>query len=377
MLTAFRKYFLQKSSSTNLQIDSLDGLRGIALLFVLFSHMSAELVRAVPGLNFSQAGRYGVYLFFVLSAFLLTLPIISRPTSQFTDVGLWVRYFVRRFLRIFPPYIIVLLINCTFFSIFGLSHFFPLNFKEAVLHIALRLGYSVFWTIPVEFKYYFLLPLVGLFLVAVVRKRISIAIISMLAAICLIIFAARPGFGLNFRDVSLFPYLPIFLMGSLTAFLHSSLAEVEGLKKASVKTLFEIIAVVAFILILIAMPHYWSLVAGDYSEIFNPQRQFTIIGALWSLFLFSYLNGRGYIRRILESSFFRFVGVVSFSAYLWHIPVISFIKTWSALPALIMVGLIILATLAVAATSHLLFERPFMRADLNKWFSKIGIQFSS
>ena len=55
-----------------LTIKSLDGLRGFAVLLVLLSHMSLVGINLVPGLDFAGIGKAGVYLFFVLSAFLLT-----------------------------------------------------------------------------------------------------------------------------------------------------------------------------------------------------------------------------------------------------------------------------------------------------------------
>ena len=368
------KIFLKRSSSTNLQIDSLDGLRGIAVLIVILAHMKLHIG---PVLDLRRgAGHYGVYLFFVLSSFLLTLPILQRPVSQFVDIGLWLRYSARRFLRIFPPYIAVLLINCLCSSLLSLPHFAPLSAKEVVWHMALRIGYNVFWTIPVEFKYYFVLPIVGLLLVIVLRKRIFIVLFFIGACICTVGLILWPFSEAKTGGVPLWPYLPIFLMGSSSALLHHELAKVKRLKSFHWKIVFEGFSVITLLLVFILIPSHRSLWAGKYAGFFSYTRDSLLIGLLWSLFTCFYLNGIGILRKILESSFLRFTGIVSFSAYLWHVPIISFMRKNMAAPV---VGslLIIAATLAIAALSHILIERPFMKFDPTKYLSKVGLSPSN
>ena len=55
---------------------ALDGLRGVAVLLVILSHASLHKVYLFPGLDFSGMGKPGVFLFFVLSAYLLDRQII-------------------------------------------------------------------------------------------------------------------------------------------------------------------------------------------------------------------------------------------------------------------------------------------------------------
>lgn len=59
---------------------SLNGLRGVAVLFVLFSHAANKGLIFFEGFSIagSGSGKVGVYLFFVLSAFLLTDQILKR-----------------------------------------------------------------------------------------------------------------------------------------------------------------------------------------------------------------------------------------------------------------------------------------------------------
>src|SRR5688572_16224746 len=86
------------------RLPALDGLRGLAVLLVLLDHASDAELYMFPGAVMNRAGKYGVYLFFVLSAFLLAHLLLIRPPQELTQPRTWINYFIRRFLRIFPLY---------------------------------------------------------------------------------------------------------------------------------------------------------------------------------------------------------------------------------------------------------------------------------
>src|SRR4051812_21002492 len=90
------------------RLPALDGLRGLAVLLVLLDHASDTDLRLFPAANMNRAGKYGVYLFFVLSAFLLTPPLLLRPSTELVRARTWINYAIRRFMRIFPLYAVVL-----------------------------------------------------------------------------------------------------------------------------------------------------------------------------------------------------------------------------------------------------------------------------
>src|SRR4051794_1290022 len=90
------------------RFPALDGLRGLAVLLVLLDHATDAELRLFPAANMNRAGKYGVYLFFVLSAFLLAHLSLCQPDAQLLRARTWCNYAVRRFLRIFPLYAIVL-----------------------------------------------------------------------------------------------------------------------------------------------------------------------------------------------------------------------------------------------------------------------------
>jgi len=94
-------------------------------------------------------------------------------------------------------------------------------------------------------------------------------------------------------------------------------------------------------------------------------RWFLAYGVAWSLLLLGILHGPAWLCRPFSWAPMRWVGVVSFSAYLWHMPVLDAVRAlgsegWPA------AGLVLGLTLAVAAISFLVFERPWREIRLSK-----------
>lgn len=85
--------------------SEMDGLRGLACLIVLIAHASAVRMPE-QGWLITGTGHIGVWLFFVLSAFLLSIKLWSAlPAAERLS-----RYGVDRVLRIFPPFIVAVLV---------------------------------------------------------------------------------------------------------------------------------------------------------------------------------------------------------------------------------------------------------------------------
>ena len=153
----------------------LDGLRFISFLAVFFYHNNP---------NKFWFGSYGLPLFFVLSGFLITGILLenegnSVPRRLFT-------FYVRRFLRIFPAYyllLIVLLIlgklpfvRWNFFYLFNVK-LFLLSLQNGLgpfLHHWQSSGVH-FWTLCVEEQFYLLYPLILLLTPRIWRVRLLVA----------------------------------------------------------------------------------------------------------------------------------------------------------------------------------------------------------
>ena len=163
------------------------GFRQLTLLLastvaiVLLAHSSNAGYPLFGVVDFHHYGSVGVYLFFVLSAYLIDRQIINALEMGQANLGFWIRFALRRFLRIFPLYLVALLLNWTL-SARGLPS--PIHSASDVLrHLALLEGRQVFWTIPVEFLYYILSPLVLALLWPLYRRRPVLAIAVLATAL--------------------------------------------------------------------------------------------------------------------------------------------------------------------------------------------------
>ncbi|KXJ53594.1 MAG: peptidoglycan/LPS O-acetylase OafA/YrhL [Cycloclasticus pugetii] len=187
------------------QYELLTNLRGFAAILVVFSHASNAGLYLFPGLDFSGSGRYGVYLFFILSAFLLTSQLDFLLTKKRNFKRLFVVYLSNRFTRIYPLFIVMLLVYLIVYLVFGAPNYIN-GVMDFIKHVALLKGDGIFWTIPVEFKFYFILPFVVLMKVVLqpvifyLLIIISIALFSLLSPV---------------YDGSLYPFLGVFLLGNL------------------------------------------------------------------------------------------------------------------------------------------------------------------
>ncbi len=164
------------------RMPQLDGLRALAVIAVLWSHSVPDAY--VYFLN-THVGYAGVQLFFVLSGFLISgiLLDISKPGSSNQEKRFGLRqFYIRRFLRIFPLYYMVLLL-AVLFNVPPLHDSWP--WHAAYLSnfyywgVGSVQGYGVhFWSLSVEEQFYLLWPIIILFM----PKKLRLA--SILILVC-------------------------------------------------------------------------------------------------------------------------------------------------------------------------------------------------
>src|SRR5690606_20068490 len=121
---------------------------GLACLTVLLAHLPGFFAPDY-GRYFTGTGKYGVWLLFVLSAFLLTNQL-QRNGLRLAPVA---SYAVGRSLRIMPLFWLAILVYW-WLGTAGIDS--PADVWAAA---SFRHGYAHLWTIPVEFTFYALLPI--------------------------------------------------------------------------------------------------------------------------------------------------------------------------------------------------------------------------
>lgn len=144
-------------------VPELDTFRTIAILLVMCAHWLAPGARIN---RLQQWGNFGVYLFFVLSGFLITRILMRcREDTERGEVtvGYSIRqFYARRFLRIFPLYYFVLFV-ATVLNAPGVRAGLPWHAAYLSNVYFMKRGAfggpaSLFWTLAVEEQFYLLWP---------------------------------------------------------------------------------------------------------------------------------------------------------------------------------------------------------------------------
>jgi peptidoglycan/LPS O-acetylase OafA/YrhL len=212
------------------RLPFLDGLRGIAILMVLACHTLDHFLTLPPGTrpppfwSTIEAGKYGVVLFFVVSAFSLFLTSRARYLSSARPLG---DFLIRRAFRILPGWWIA----CALYAwLLGrtLSSLMPQIFMYFGFLRYLPEGhlFDADWSIFVEEVFYLMLP----FLFRWVRDvkaaawflGVSLLFRGLWIAGSATLLGSLPGYDLGRNFIAYFPlnHLPSFALGILIFFLE-------------------------------------------------------------------------------------------------------------------------------------------------------------
>ncbi|ODU51827.1 MAG: hypothetical protein ABS98_05745 [Lysobacteraceae bacterium SCN 69-48] len=353
--------FLGQPRTRGDHVQALDGLRGLAVLIVIASHLSNTGWLPQPGV--SGTGKSGVYLFFVLSAYLLAHAMLAKPLGALADARYWANYALRRILRIWPLYLVILLLSWGLTRAGVAAWHYQLDTAALWRHLSLREGQDVLWSIPVEFTFYLWLPVIVVALMVLRRwpggRWWGLALLAALAGWAQWRWPAAEA---PTNSVRLGFYLVVFLCGVAAAFVQQAWPSLGHYPRA-----WRTLAWALLGALVMATPALWAAIGGSGFDPELNHRWFTAFGLGWALLLLAVLWGGGILGRFFASAPMRLVGVVSFSAYLWHMPVLRAADALG-LRALGGWGLPVLlaAMLAVAMGSFLLAERPWRELRLAK-----------
>jgi len=337
--------------STPRRLPSLDGLRGVAVLLVLLSHASKHFPVIHPALNFRGAGKSGVLLFFLLSAYLLDRQIALAMRDG--EKNYWGNYFLRRVLRVYPLFAVALLFHLLLTHL-GIPTVIE-SWRDVAAHLALLEGKGVFWSIPVEMTYYLVSPVIMIVCGAVLgwRPRLVFAFLAGLIATAAAVSAAVP-----LPPLSLVEYLPVFLSGALVA-VHEVLfpdRRQHGGRRLDAA------AILTTAVILATIPSVSTALFGTRVRL-NSVEMRLVTAACWATVLIAATRGSPIVRRTLEWPALRFLGTISFSAYLFHYPLITLVDGLP-IPEVMKFPLFMLLTVGFSFVTYACIERPLSRVRL-------------
>jgi peptidoglycan/LPS O-acetylase OafA/YrhL len=385
------------------EIASLDGLRAIAALSVMLFHAYyiVGAVIVVAGVNVTYLwffGQTGVHLFFVLSGFLLFTPF-ARAMLDGRPLPSVKRFFQRRALRILPAYwvclaILVLFQFHQFLSLEGLKN---LGLHVVMLHddfnSSNRTINGPFWTLAIEAQFYVVLPLLGWGISKFVgrtrsRLRLLIGVFGvMLAALALRSVDATlhgryvghhglvPTIALAFVHLTLGSqgkYIEVFALGMLCSVLYLAAQDESRMLRRRLPVIGVALVASALVVwpLLAAMATKSSFFAPSIAVMYHASDWLDIYGPLltglpYAALTLGVLWAPKWLRAIFEAWPLRWVGLVSYSLYLWHLPILQFAARFTTgLPATtrfgtdLLVGFLV--AIPVAYLSYQLVERPFL-----------------
>jgi peptidoglycan/LPS O-acetylase OafA/YrhL len=373
--------------NTRHYVASLTGLRGVAALFVFFFHYGS----LNPGIRFDLSvpvigkalqfplgfGFTGVDLFFVLSGFLLTLPFARTSLTRMAQQNL-PNYYKRRLLRVFPAYYaqlaIILLIGTWFVTwkpVSGMSFFAHMFMFFNVGSHPVSPLVGVWWTLPVELSFYLVLPFMTVFMRPArwLVFLLTCIVLSMLFRIWAVdhFVADKPDF--VFLVASHLPgSLPEFMLGASAAMLVQWF-DIKSIKPPQVwvlDALFMIGVTLAVIwLWLLVLPNGGNYWGGHWTMVVAP----VALGLPLSLMVISLYWGSRVGRILFANPVVYFLGLISYSLYLWHFVVLQQIEFvfgdtlagWhGATRFLFSLSMVVL----VSTVSYFVFERPFFRINI-------------
>ncbi len=374
------------------EIRALDGLRAVAALSIVIFHtlLFIQFEYTPLSIAVNHAWYYlstGVDLFFVLSGFLLFLPYV-RALLDSSPLPSARRFYRRRALRILPAYWVCLAILV---ALKLLVRHVPFSPGDVAAHIVLvndsfpqfnRDYNGPFWTLAVEAQFYVLLPLMALLVARVCGRRRSpsriaggilvlIALALVLRLIDTLVIASLPAsqaittspggifvmatFGMQGK------YLEVFAVGMLCALLYVLSIERKMLTTRQIRLLGLAALAVTVGCMALAIPRVdlagVMVVPGmqwGAQEIGYP----LLVGLGFGGMVLAILWGGSWIRYPFEFAPMRTIGLISYSLYLWHLPIIhGDVPLFAHLPLIVVLAGVFL----VAYLSYQFVERPFLK----------------
>jgi peptidoglycan/LPS O-acetylase OafA/YrhL len=209
------------------RLRGLDGLRGIAVILVVFFHYTFGYAHVVhphtPGLlGTFFSGSYGVELFFIISGYVILMTVERSPDLYSFTVG--------RFSRLYPPFVFAVLFTASVTLFTGFRVGFvqpsdvPSNFVMVTYLFGIRPVDTVYWTLSYEVVFYAIIG-TGLLMLRVRRLEFLCIAWLLIAYFCKFVLQlpqpsahGHPGFSFAVGTAADYAYL--FVLGMMIRRIH-------------------------------------------------------------------------------------------------------------------------------------------------------------
>ncbi len=310
------------------RVPGLDGIRGLAALYVLGFHCWLLSFPGFPGnsgpawLGWLRYGHLAVVLFLVLSGFSLAI----GPAGTGWRLGGLARYARRRATRILPPYWAALAISLLIsWAVVAQPHSGPPTGRSVLVYglllqdnLVAPLPNGAFWSIAVEAELYLLFPVLLL-----VRRRLGAVLLGVAVTVPVIVLGlVDPGPSPVDKLTGLtWQLAPLFTAGVLAA---GVLAAADRIRRLPWHWLAALAAAPVAVLVLVNGP-LWTVRNYFWIDL--------ALGPALGLALAAAATGRPVpLVRLLATGPVRELGRFSYSLYLLHLPIVVLVSRRLARP---------------------------------------------
>lgn len=360
------------------EIPEITGMRGYASQGVILFHffVTASILRSLSFSSIVLSWDAGVDFFFVLSGFLLSIPFLASRSYGRTRSGLK-EYYLKRVFRILPVYYLSLVIVVIF-----LTH--GVTFEQIIANIFFAQNFSpstfnsingVNWTLAIEEIFYATLPLFSYFFIG---KR-WIYSLPVFAAISILyrynvfsMYHTQPGV-LEFYMWQYPSFIFNYAIGTTLAnwYLRRNgvLPPLARWRKISgslkyrfpiLETFPSYLPMLGSILLLIATQYWIGSTYGFINNVY-PLPGLLFAPEYGALLYFTLTSpASSILRRIFTNRPTLFAGKISYSVYLWHLPILLTLYAMK-LPLPVWIISTYAVVMLVATLTYLFVEKPFLK----------------
>lgn len=318
-ITSNKSNVVRKEIQLKKYYHGLDGLRTIAIIGVILYHLLPDIFRG---------GFLGVPLFFSISGFLITAPLIEEKTKS--NCVNYKSFYLKRIKRIYPSLLVMIIIVGLIAiliekdykylmeagsSLLGVNNLWQLSNKVSYFEQFKDLNLlKHLWSLSVELQFYLMMPFIVQYLVnkknGVTRLREFLVIATLLSwLIMMSVFLFKGNSTVYYLFTARFFS---FSMGSLVSILYFNF----DLKRTFSRSIITIILMLGcFVLI------------SDYKASTYLIGMF-IFSLLGSLVIWAVVS-QPKIDQLLSNKFFEFIGIRSYDIFLWYYPVLALYQKYA------------------------------------------------
>jgi len=367
--------------------SEIDGLRAIAVISVIVYH--AEFI--FSNYIFFPGGYIGVDVFFVISGYLITKILVNDLIKNRYSIP---KFFERRIRRIIPPlfFMFLVILPVSYFLLIPSS---LLNFSNALLtsiffisNLFFYLDGNVYgtqdsllkpllhtWSLSVEEQFYIIFPFFLILVFKIFNKKMIPLTIIAIIIFNLLFINLSGNLKISypfFEDFDKFKFLAPtkyfdfyfltsrfweLLLGSLIVFVEKKISSNES-NHWFVKF--------GFLLIIFSIFYFDD-------NIIYPSH-YTIIPVLGTFLVILFSNRNEIVTKFLSHRYLVFIGLISYSLYIWHYPIFSFYRIANASIQLNNIFFLLLILISVSTLSYYFIEIPFRNRLLS--FKKVFLFLS-